>query len=96
MQYHGSEELERVWRGILAATPPEERLEGLSAEERLEGLSAEERLKGLSAEERLKGLSVEERLRGLSGEELERLQRLLQKQARANGSSPPSPESNPK
>jgi hypothetical protein len=42
MQYHGNEELERVWRGILAATPPEERLEGLSAEERLKGLSGEE------------------------------------------------------
>ena len=87
MQHLGSEELQRVWRDILADTPPDERLEGLSAEERL---------KGLSAEERLEGLSVEERLRGLSGEELERLQRLLQKQARANGSSPPSPESNPK
>jgi hypothetical protein len=87
MQHLGSEELQRVWREILADTPPEERLEGLSAEERL---------KGLSAEERLKGVSVEERLRGLSGEELERLQRLLQTQARANGSSPPSPESNPK
>jgi hypothetical protein len=67
-----------VWREILADTPPEERLEGLSAEERLKGLSAEERLKDLSAEE------------------LERLRQLLQKQARANGSSPPSPESNPK
>ena len=51
MQHLGSEELQRVWRDILADTPPEERLEGLSAEERLKGLSAEERLKGLSAEE---------------------------------------------
>jgi hypothetical protein len=78
MRYHGSEELERVWRGILSTRPPEERLEGLSAEERL------------------KGLTVEERLRGLSGEELERLRQLLQEQARANGSSPPAPEANPK
>jgi hypothetical protein len=35
MRSHGSEELQRVWRGILASTPPEERLEGLSAEERV-------------------------------------------------------------
>ncbi len=42
MQHLGSEELQRVWRGILADTPPEERLEGLSAEEVLKGLSAEE------------------------------------------------------
>jgi hypothetical protein len=86
MQHLGSDELQRVWRDILADTPPEERLEGLSAEDRL---------KGLSAEERLKGLSVEERLRGLSGEELERLQQVLQEQAITNGLSPPSPESNP-
>jgi hypothetical protein len=68
MQHLGSEELQRVWRDILASTSPEERLEGLSAEERL---------------------------KGLSGEELERLRQLLQKQAKANGSAPPSPESNP-
>jgi hypothetical protein len=37
MQHLGSEELQRVWRQILAETPPEERLEGLSAEERLKG-----------------------------------------------------------
>ena len=42
MQYYGSEELERVWRGILATRSLEERLEGLSVEERLKGLSAEE------------------------------------------------------
>ena len=69
MQHLGSEELQRVWRDILAETPPEERLEGLSAEERLKGLSAEE---------------------------LERLRQLLQEQARATGSSLPSPESKPK
>ena len=69
MQHLGSEELQRVWRDILADTPPEERLEGLSAEERLKGLSAEE---------------------------LERLRQLLQTQGKANGSSPPSPESDAK
>jgi hypothetical protein len=42
MQHLGSEDLQRVWPKILAETPPEERLEGLSAEERLEGLSAED------------------------------------------------------
>ena len=51
MQHLGSDELQRVWRDILADTPPEERLEGLSAEERLKGLSVEERLRGLSGEE---------------------------------------------
>jgi hypothetical protein len=68
MQHLGSEELQRVWRQILAETPAEERLEGLSVEERLKGLSAEERLKGLSAED----------LRKLPPEELERLRRLVQ------------------
>jgi len=75
MQHLGSEELQRVWRDILADTPPEERLEGLLPEERLKGLSADELLKGLSREE------------------LERLRQLLQKQAKANGSSPPATES---
>jgi hypothetical protein len=76
MQHLDSEELKRVWRDILADTPPQERLEGLSAEERLKGLSAEELLKGLSREE------------------LERLRQLLQEQAKANDSAPPSNESN--
>jgi hypothetical protein len=66
MQHLGSEELRRVWHNILADTPAEERLEGLSAEERLKGLSAEE---------------------------LERLRQMLQKQPRANGTSPPPTES---
>ncbi len=83
-------ELPQTVRRILADTPPEERLEGLSAEERIKGLSAEERLKGLPAEERLKGLPAEERLRGLSREELEYLQQLLQKQTRTNSSPPPT------
>ena len=68
-------------------------------QERLKGLSAEERqrvwraiLADTPTEERLEGLSVEDRLKGLSAEELERLRQLLQQQAKANGSSPPSSE----
>jgi hypothetical protein len=53
MQHLGSEELQRVWRDILADTPAEERLEGLSAEEVLKGLSREqlERLRQLLQEQ---------------------------------------------
>jgi hypothetical protein len=51
MQHLGSEELQRVWRDILATMTPEERLDGLPARERLKGLSVEERLEGLSAKE---------------------------------------------
>jgi hypothetical protein len=42
MQYLGSEELQRVWRDILADTPPEERLRGLTVED-LRKLPPEER-----------------------------------------------------
>ena len=33
MQHLGSEELQRVWRDILADTPPEERLDGLTVDD---------------------------------------------------------------
>jgi hypothetical protein len=79
MQHLGSEQMEQMLRDFLATLPPEERLEGLPPKERL---------KGLSPEERLEGLSPEERLRGLSPEELERLRQILQKETKANGSSP--------
>jgi hypothetical protein len=61
----------------------------------LTDMTAEERLEGLSAEERLKGLSAEECVKGLAAQELERLRQLLQKQSKANGSSPTPTESKP-
>ncbi len=42
MIHFGTEEMRRVWRKILDETPPEERLEGLTAEDCFKGLPAEE------------------------------------------------------
>ncbi len=90
MQHLGSEdEMAQALRDLLAAIPPEQRLEGLSPEERLKGLSPEDRLKGLAPEDRLKGLAPEDRLKGLAPEELERLKELLQRQTRADDASNP-------
>jgi len=53
MQHLGTkDEMSKVWREIVQAMTPEERLVGLSPEERLVGLSPEERLVGLSPEQR--------------------------------------------
>ena len=71
MQHTDSEYLgeleEALLASVLAATPVEKRLSGLTPQERLQGLAPEERLHGLTPEEVAAGLTEEQaaRLRAL-------------------------------
>ncbi len=63
--------LEEMRADIIAHTP---------IEQRLRGLSYQERMQGVPVQERLQGVPVQERLQGLTAEELKRLKKLLDEQ----------------